>query len=232
MTTWDPDAWSDYEGAAMRLDRLRRDATAAVASQHAAAAAAQDEIAEAYLQVANQRARFTDIVTEFGISEPELDPTTSDLAGAVATGPPEGIDEITAAVRDAAAVLDTAETTLASMADRAPRRRLLRGWPVTVRNALVHLWYAILATVAILEIDHLGGSSTRAGWVVAAVALVLSVVAATVGWLSPASFDVGCDAVDDSDVCEGVESSGVGFTLVSVMPNTAILMPVSVARTR
>jgi hypothetical protein len=189
MTPSNEDAWDRYAVTARALDQLRREAAAVVVGQQDAANAAQEQIAVVRQRVALQRSRFTDVSSRLSTPPPKLDPLEADRASVVgfASPPARNADPtagISAALRNATATLDAADATLSSVADRPARAGLLGSWPPPARNAIVYLWYSVLAMIAIAEIDHIGGPSSQAGLVVAAFSIVAPLVAWAVAWLS------------------------------------------------
>jgi hypothetical protein len=182
MTTWDEQAWTGYATAVRGLDQLRRDAIAAVASQQAAAEHVRDRINQARDRAASQRSEFAQVAARLAVPTPGLEPDAS-RAGDETTDA-GALTRMDAALQEASEHLDEADATLAGLAQRPSRTGLLGRWPTPLRNALVYFWYAALALIAIVEIDHVGGPSARAGTVVLAFAIGLPAVAWAVGWLS------------------------------------------------
>lgn len=189
MTTSNEDAWDRYTATARALDQLRRDAAAVVVSQQAAASAAQEQIAVVRQRVALQRSRLSDVSSRLSTPSPKMEPLEADRASvaAVASAPVGNADPsaaISAALRKATATLNAADAILSSVADRPARTGLLGSWPPPARNAIVYLWYSVLAMVAIVEINHIGGRSAQAGLAAAAFSIVLPLFAWVVAWLS------------------------------------------------
>jgi hypothetical protein len=92
--------------------------------------------------------------------------------------------DITVALQRVRATLDAADATL-SMATSGPAQRgLLAGRPPGVRNAIVYGWFALLALVAIIEINSIVGDSLQASVVIAVFALLVPAGAWLLGWVT------------------------------------------------
>jgi hypothetical protein len=157
-------AWDEYVGAAVELDTVRRNAAAAVASQERAAQAARTELAGVRQRIALQRARIVDVANRAGRTPPDVEPLPADRLDAATLVPSSVMDPtpgVSAALKSAWAVLDTADRTLAIAAD-APPGGLLADWPPVARNALPYAWYALLAVIALVFINAFAGTSPSA----------------------------------------------------------------------
>jgi hypothetical protein len=130
-------AWDDYQAAAQRLDRVRRDAAAAVAEQTAAVQAARQELTVVRQRLALQRARLVDLATRAGITPPVLtpDPPLPDPPGPAAA---------TAMLRQATADLVAADALVSEVDTGRVSRGPFPDWPQVLRNILVYGGVALL----------------------------------------------------------------------------------------
>jgi hypothetical protein len=135
-----------------------------------------------------QRSRFAEVTSRLSTASPKMEPLDSDRARtvtiAVVSPHADPTPAISAALRDATATLDAADATLSTVADQPARSGLLGSWPPTARNAIVYLWYAIIATIAVAEVNHVGGDSGQAGLATATAAIAAPIAAWVVAWLS------------------------------------------------
>jgi hypothetical protein len=134
-------AWTDYLGAAQRLDVVRRDAASAVATQTTAVQAAQKELAAVRQRLVLQRARLTDVATRGGAPVPPLapdmpvpDPPDPATAGAM----------LRAAVTD----LDSADAELSGVDTGTVTRGPFPDLSQTMRNVLVYGSFALAVLIS------------------------------------------------------------------------------------
>jgi hypothetical protein len=92
--------------------------------------------------------------------------------------------DIAVALQRVRAMLDTADATLSVATSGANQRGLLAGRPPGVRNAIVYGWFALLALVAIIEINSIAGDSLQASVVIAVFALLVPAGAWVLGWIT------------------------------------------------
>jgi hypothetical protein len=134
-------AWTDYLGAAQRLDVVRRDAAAAVAAQATAVQAAQQELAAVRQRLVLQRARLTDIASRAGVPVPPLAPDVP------VTDPPDPATA-SAMLRGAVTDLDTADAALSEVDTGNVTRGPLPDLPQTTRNVLVYGSFALAVLIS------------------------------------------------------------------------------------
>jgi hypothetical protein len=134
-------AWTDYLGAAQRLDVVRRDATTAVAAQTTAMQAAQQELAAVRQRLALQRARLTDVATRAGVPVPSL-------AADVPVPDPPDPATASAMLRGAITDLDTADAALSEVDTGNVTRGPLPDLPQTTRNLLVYGSFALAVLIS------------------------------------------------------------------------------------
>jgi len=134
-------AWTDYLGAAQRLDITRRDATTAMAAQTTAVQAAQQELATVRRRLALQRARLTDIASRAGAPVPSLG------ADVPVPDPPDPATA-SAMLRAAVTDLDTADATLSEVDTGNVTRGPLPDLPQTSRNVLVYGSFALAVLIS------------------------------------------------------------------------------------
>jgi hypothetical protein len=146
-------AWEEYQAAAQRLDRVRRDAAAAVTEQAAALQAAKQELAAVRQRIALQRARITDLAARAGLPAPALaaDPPVPEPAGPAAA---------TALLRTAVADLDAADAEVSTVDTGTFTRGPLPDLPQPLRNTIVYGGVALL--VLLVQILLLTGASGTA----------------------------------------------------------------------
>jgi hypothetical protein len=92
--------------------------------------------------------------------------------------------DITIALQRVRATLDAADATLSVAISGRTQRGLLAGRPPGVRNAIVYGWFALLALVAIIEINSIVGDSLQASVVIAVFALLVPAGAWVLGWIT------------------------------------------------
>lgn len=132
-------AWDDYQAAAQRLDRVRRDAAAAVAEQTAAVQAARQELTVVRQRLALQRARLTDLATRAGVTVPLApDPPLPDPPGPAAAA---------ALLRQATADLVAADALVSEVDSGTVTRGPFPDWPQVLRNIVVYGGVALLILV-------------------------------------------------------------------------------------
>jgi len=134
-------AWTDYLGAAQRLDITRRDATTAMAAQTTAVQAAQQELATVRQRLALQRARLTDIASRAGAPVPSLG------ADVPVPDPPDPATA-SAMLRAAVTDLDTADAALSEVDTGNVTRGPLPDLPQTSRNVLVYGSFALAVLIS------------------------------------------------------------------------------------
>jgi hypothetical protein len=163
-------AWTDYLGAAQRLDIVRRDATTAVAAQTAAVQAAQQELAAVRQRLALQRARLTDVAARAGVPVPSL------VADVPVPDPP---DPATASgmLRGAVNDLDTADAALSEVDTGSVTRGPLPDLPQTTRNVLVYGSFALAVLISQLVLYFV-----VSGPVASVAALACGATLPAIGW--------------------------------------------------
>jgi hypothetical protein len=151
-------AWEDYQNAAQRLDRVRRDAAATVAEHTAAVQAARQELAAVRQRVLLQQARITDLATRAGMPPPILNghPPVPDPATPAA---------ISDALRAATADLDAADAAVSEVDSASFSRGPFPDWAQPLRNILVYGGVALL--VLIVQVLLLSNSTSTVGSVLA-----------------------------------------------------------------
>ena len=92
--------------------------------------------------------------------------------------------DIAVALQHARTTLDAADATLSSVTSTPAQRGLLAGRPPGVRNAIVYGWFALLALVAVIEINSIVGDSLQASVVIAVFALIVPAGAWILGWIT------------------------------------------------
>jgi hypothetical protein len=161
-------AWDDYLSAIGEHDVVRRNATAAVASQEQSAQAARAELAAVRQRIVLQRTRLADVARRAGRPAPDVMPHAGDqavaatLLSAAVMDPTPGAS---AALKGAWATLDAADATLTIAAETPAGAGLLPSWPTRGRNALPYAWYAFLALIALVFINAFAGGSPSARFV-------------------------------------------------------------------
>jgi hypothetical protein len=188
--------WDEYLAATVRLDHVRRESAATVAAQQAAAGAAAGELTAVRQRIALQRGRLSEIAVGVTRITPAVEPLETERGAAVALLAPtaspsehstrvgDATPDINAALQRARATLDAADATLSAATNAPTQRGLLAGRPPGVRNAIVYGWFALLALVAVIEINEIAGSSLQAGVVIALFALIVPAGAWVLGWVS------------------------------------------------
>jgi hypothetical protein len=205
--------WDEYVSAAVRLDEVRRESAATVAAQQATAGATTAELAAVRQRISLQRTRLVEVTTSLGLTVPPLEPLDPDRAAVVAlTGlPPIGIAtdvtdaatyapgdgsptarrsladataDITVALQRVRATLDASDATLSSATSSPALRGILGSRPPGVRNAIVYGWFALLALVAVVEINSIVGDSFQASVVIAVFSLIVPAGAWVLGWVT------------------------------------------------
>ncbi len=134
-------AWTDYLGAAQRLDVVRRDATTAVTAQATAVQAAQQELAAVRQRLALQRARLIDLATRAGVPVPLLAPD-------VPVPDPPDPATASAMLRGAVTDLDTADAALSDVDTGNVTRGPLPDLPQTTRNVVVYGSFALAVLIS------------------------------------------------------------------------------------
>ncbi len=136
------------------------------------------------------------VVAPIGASASEpaaAGPSTGE--GAVLTDAPDALPRARRSIADATAdiavalqrvrtTLDAADATLSSATSASAQRGLLAGRPPGVRNAIVYGWFALLALVALIEINSIVGDSLQASIVVAVFSLIVPAGAWILGWIT------------------------------------------------
>lgn len=92
--------------------------------------------------------------------------------------------DIAVALQRVRTTLDAADATLSSVTSTPAQRGLLAGRPPGVRNAIVYGWFALLALVAVIEINSIVGDSLQASVVVAVFSLIVPAGAWVLGWIT------------------------------------------------
>ena len=92
--------------------------------------------------------------------------------------------DIGVALQRVRATLDAADATLSSATSTPAQRGLLASRPPGVRNAIVYGWFALLALVAVIEINAIVGDSLQASVVVAVFSLIVPAGAWLLGWIT------------------------------------------------
>jgi hypothetical protein len=87
------------------------------------------------------------------------------------------------ALQSARGALDAADATLSTIANGPNQRGLLAGQPPGVRNAIVYGWFALLALVAVIEINAIAGPSVPAGVIIAVFSVIVPALAWVLGWI-------------------------------------------------
>ncbi len=197
--------WDEYLAAVVRLDEVRRESAATVAAQQATVGATTAELTAVRQRISLQRTRLVEVATSVGRAVPPLEPLDADL-GVVAApiiSPSTGEDAVLTAaapqarrsIADATAdiavalqrvrtTLDAADATLSSATSTPAQRGILASRPPGVRNAIVYGWFALLALVAIIEINSIVGDSLQASVVVAVFSLIIPAGAWILGWIT------------------------------------------------
>jgi predicted alpha/beta hydrolase len=179
-------AWDDYLAAAVQLDEVRHDSAEVIAAQQAAADAAATQLTGIRQRIALQRARLAEVASGVARAAPQLEPLAEERSAAVGTLAPTGAHsavDVDSALRAARATLDAADAVLLSTTSGSSRSGLLAGRPPGIRAMVVYGWFALLALVALIEINAIAGGSIQAGIVVLGCALVIPAGAWVLGWL-------------------------------------------------
>lgn len=92
--------------------------------------------------------------------------------------------DIAVALQRVRTTLDTADATLSSATGIRAQRGLLAGRPPGVRNAIVYGWFALLALLAVIEINSIVGDSLQASVVIAVFSLIVPAGAWMLGWIT------------------------------------------------
>jgi hypothetical protein len=163
-------AWEDYQTAAQRLDRVRRDAATAVAEPTTAIQTARQELAAVRQRLLLQHARITDLATRAGLPAPILNP----YPPAPEPPTPAAASE---ALRAAAADIDAADAALSEVDTGSFHRGPFPDWPQPLRNVLVYGGVALL--VLIVQVLLLTGSS---GVAASLAALALAAILPAAGY--------------------------------------------------
>lgn len=151
-------AWEEYQNAAQRLDRVRRDAATAVAEHTAAVQAARQELASVRQRLVLQQARITDLAARAGMPPPIL--------GAHPPVPdPASPAEISDALRAATAELDAADAAVSEVDGASFSRGPFPDWPQVLRNILVYGSVALL--VLIVQVVLLNNATSTVGSILA-----------------------------------------------------------------
>jgi hypothetical protein len=168
-------AWDDYQAAAQRLDRVRRDAATAVAEQAAAVQAAQQELTGVRQRLALQRARITDLASRAGLPAPLLtpDPPLPEPPGPAAAG---------AALQAAAADLVAADALVSEVDTGSITCGPFPDWPQVLRNVLVYGGVALLVLLVQLGLV-LGFSGPQTEVVALLCSATLPALGYGVSWL-------------------------------------------------
>ena len=169
-------AWTDYLGAAQRLDVVRRDAAAAVATQTTAVQAAQKELAAVRQRLILQRARLTDVATRGGLPVPSLAPDVP---------VPDPPDPATASAMLRAAVtdLDSADAELSGVDTGNVTRGPFPDLSQTMRNVLVYGSFVLAVLISQL-ILYFVVSGTVASVAALACGATLPAIGFGASWLS------------------------------------------------
>lgn len=133
-------AWDDYLAAAQRLDAVRRDASAAMATQTTAVQAAHHELALVRQRLALQHARLSDLASRAGMPTPPLSP---DLR---LPDPPDPASA-SAMLRGAFTDLDAADAAMSEADTGTVTRGPLPDLPQTARNLLVYGGFALVVLI-------------------------------------------------------------------------------------
>jgi hypothetical protein len=218
--------WEDYRAAAVQLDEVRREAAAAVAAQQAAAEAAAAELAGVRQRIVLQRIRLTEVATRVARSVPLIEPQETERSAAAAmvasvtSDPTPGIN---AALQGARATLDAADATLSVAAD-TPAGGILSSRSPAVRNGLVYGWYAVLALIALVEINAIAGASPQANLILVLFALLVPAGSWLLGWTS-VKLLFGKATKDFGGTAIGLPGAApeTGLTAVLTSPSGAVL---------
>lgn len=176
--------WEEYLAASRQLDTVRRQATATVAAQQAAATVALEELGGIRQRIALQRSRLTDIAGRLTRTPPPVEPLASERIEAtwlITTAVPDPTPEINAALQGVRATLDAADATLSDLATMPPRSGLLPDWSPTARNALAYGGYAVLW---LIFLSFLPGGSPQAKVVETGLAIIVPAGVWALGWVS------------------------------------------------
>lgn len=219
--------WEDYRAAAVQLDEVRREAAAAVTAQQAAAAAAAAELAGVRQRILLQRTRLTEVATRVARSVPLIEPQEAERSAAAAmvasvtSDPTPGIN---AALQGARATLDAADATLSVAADAPAGGGILSSRSPAVRNGLVYGWYAVLALIALVEINAIAGASPQANLIVVLFALLVPAGSWVLGWTS-VKLLFGKATKDFGGTAIGLPGAApdTGLTAVLTSPSGAVL---------
>jgi hypothetical protein len=92
--------------------------------------------------------------------------------------------DIAVALQRVRTTLDAADATLSSATSTPAQRGLLASRPPGVRNAIVYGWFALLALVAVIEINSIVGDSLQASVVIAVFSLIVPAGAWMLGWIT------------------------------------------------
>jgi hypothetical protein len=203
--------WDEYLAATARLDEVRRESAATVAAQQATAGATTAELAAVRQRMSLQRTRLVEVATGLGRAVPPLEPVDRERAavGALTGISPIGVAgitpdavgyapidvparrsiadataDITVALHRVRTTLDASDATLSSVAGTPSQRGLLASRPAGVRNAIVYGWFALLALIAVIEINSIVGDSLQASVVIAVFSLIVPAGAWILGWLT------------------------------------------------
>ena len=200
--------WDEYLAATVRLDEVRRESAATVAAQQATAGATVAELAAVRQRISLQRTRLVEVATSLGRAVPLLEPVDAERAAVVAlTGQSpigaanavghapsdaqaarrsiaDATADITVALQRVRMTLDASDATLSAATSTPAQRGLLASRPAGVRNAIVYGWFALLALVAVIEINSIVGDSFQASVVIAVFSLIVPAGAWILGWLT------------------------------------------------
>jgi hypothetical protein len=168
-------AWEDYQDAAQRLDRVRRDAATAVAEQTTAVQTAQHDLARVRQRLALQQARIADLATRAGIPVPPLtpDPVLPEPAGPAAAS---------ALLHAATADLDAADAAVTEVDTGDFSRGPFPDWPQVLRNVLVYGGVALLVLLVQFGL-YVGFSAPTTEFIALVCAATLPAVGYGVAWL-------------------------------------------------
>ncbi len=166
-------AWEDYQSAAQRLDRVRRDAAGAVAERTTALQTAQQDLAGVRQRIALQRARILDLAARAGIPAPPL----ADPVPLPEPAQPVGPAAVSELLRRATADLDAADAAVSEVDTGTFTRGPFPDWPQPLRNVVAYGSVALL--ILIVQVALL---TTATGTLASVAALGLAAILPAVGY--------------------------------------------------
>lgn len=142
-------SWAEYLRLARELDRVRRDESERAADRRRAVGAARDEYRELSDRLDAQQGDLTELAYRLRVPAPQF-------SAAAPQGAPEG--SVDQSLAEARRHLDVAEREAERLEERATEPRLLPGWSIRGRNAVVYAASAGCALVFQVVLTVMQGS--------------------------------------------------------------------------